>query len=155
MSLVEDLASLMMLGAVLDELRERVGGYTLIDHWKQGEFHHDVVLQLPGGDVIVVATNCNGGVKEVLAFGELPTRSALWHWRCPTSSEFEGALPHLRARAETSHYFDPCELLTPSARSELREEFRERQVGGGWQACGLPRASTTAAASAAPSAPRP
>jgi hypothetical protein len=24
-------------------------------------------------------------------------------------------------------------LLKPDARSELREEFRERQAGGGWQ----------------------
>jgi hypothetical protein len=84
----------------------------------------------------VVATNCNGGVKEVLAFGAPPTASALWHWRCPESSEFAGALPTLHARAVTSHYFDPCELLSDNARSELRQEHRERQPGGGWRAKG-------------------
>jgi hypothetical protein len=36
------------------------------------------------------------------------------------------------AAATTEHWFDPCELLAPDARSELREEFRERQCGGGW-----------------------
>jgi hypothetical protein len=32
----------------------------------------------------------------------------------------------------TEHWFDPCALLGPDARSEYREEFRERQCGGGW-----------------------
>jgi hypothetical protein len=30
------------------------------------------------------------------------------------------------------HWFDPCELLSHDARSELRPEFRRRQEGGGW-----------------------
>jgi hypothetical protein len=33
----------------------------------------------------------------------------------------------------TIHWFDPCELLGPDARSEFREEARERQTGGGWK----------------------
>jgi hypothetical protein len=82
--------------------------------------------------VLVVATNCNGGIKELLCFDELPLQAALWHWRCPANPEFSGELPRLRARAETPHFFDPCELLTPNARSEIREEHRERQCGGGW-----------------------
>jgi hypothetical protein len=109
----------------------------LLEHWTQGEFHHDVVLrvrergELPAG-VLVIATNCNGGVKEVMAFDEVPDRWALWHHRCPGNAEFEGELPEIRARVVTEHWFDPCELLVDDARSELRAEFRVRQRGGGW-----------------------
>jgi hypothetical protein len=117
---LQSLADKLVLGAVLDELRP----YELIDHWQQGEFHHDTV---------VVATNCNGGVKEVLAFDERPTRGALWHWRCPDTKEFDGELPAIQAHAVTEHWFDPCELLGPDARSELKPEHRERQAGGGWK----------------------
>ena len=131
------LAEHMNLGALLEELRARHGGYDLLDHWQQGEFHHDVVVRVGSGEalpgpVLVVATNCNGGVKEVLAFAELPSRGGLWRWRCPQNPEFSGELPTIAGRAETLHFFDPCELLLESARSELREEFRARQSGGGW-----------------------
>jgi hypothetical protein len=83
-------------------------------------------------------------VKEVLAFEALPDRWALWHWRCPHVADFFGDLPPMLGRVITAHWFDPCDLLRPDARSELREEFRERQPGGGWQmteapACGSPR----------------
>ena len=128
----------MMLGSLLETLRERCGAYDLIGHWRQGEFHHDIVLRttpcdtLPG-TVLVIATNCNGGVKEVLCFEQLPERDALWSSRCPDSNEFSGELLPVLSRATTHHWFDPCELLAPDARSELREEFRERQRGGGWQ----------------------
>jgi hypothetical protein len=64
-------------------------------------------------------------------------RLALWHARCPDDPEFAGTLPDPLAAARTSHWFDPCELLLPNARSELLEQFRERQCGGGW----LPRKS--------------
>lgn len=102
------------------------------------QFHHDIVVRIPGsqdelpGTILVVATNCNGGVKEVLCFSEVPDRLALWHMRCPRNPEFSGSLPKLLASATTPHWFDPCELLLPDARSEYREEFRERQCGGGW-----------------------
>lgn len=146
--LVRSLADARALGALLDRVRDEVGPYELLHHWKQGEFHHDVVVRvtpsqpdaLPG-DVLVVATNCNGGVKEVLCFDDVPSREALWHWRCPTSSEFAGDLPELLDRATTEHFFDPCELLADDARSELRPEHRKRQSGGGWEpvvACGTP-----------------
>jgi hypothetical protein len=138
---VHSLAASLVLGALLDRVTQRYGSYDLVAHWTQGEFHHDVVLRLPeaatphlGGCVLVVATNCNGGVKEVLAFDEVPQRAALWHERCPEVPEFEGALIPVRARARTSHWFDPCELLAPTARSELRAEHRRRQEGGGWEA---------------------
>lgn len=98
----------------------------------------NAVGDLPGG-VLVIATNCNGGVKEVLCFGDLPEASALWSARCPDNREFSGALPPLLARATTVHWFDPCELLSADARSELREEYRERQCGGGWVARKLAR----------------
>ncbi len=137
--MLQALADEMALGALLEALRSRCGGasYELVDHWQQGEFHHDVVVRAPDsaglpGKYLVVATNCNGGVKEVLAFGELPDRQALWHWRCPAVVDFAGDLPPILGRATTAHHFDPCALLAPDARSELREEHRVRQAGGGW-----------------------
>jgi hypothetical protein len=135
---VQELADRLALGDVLDALRLRGGGYELVDHWQQGEFHHDTVLRVDTtragvpGSILVVATNCNGGVKEVLSFGELPGRDALWHRRCPDNPEFSGVLPEVLAAARTHHWFDPCELLRDDARSELRPEFRNRQRGGGW-----------------------
>jgi hypothetical protein len=151
---VARLAESLVLGAVLDELTARFGGYELVAHWTQGEFHHDVVLRLPEaaarelpGVILVVATNCNGGVKEVLAFAEIPDRRALWHHRCPRVGDFGGELPTILARAVTAHWFDPCELLAANARSELRPEYRRRQEGGGWEyaepsgggGCGRPK----------------
>jgi hypothetical protein len=136
---VEQLAHQLTLGAALDELRVRRGGYQLIEHWQQGEFHHDTVLRvdpvkagLPGS-IVVIATNCNGGIKEVLCFERMPDRYSLWHARCPSNPELSGELPPLLASSRTHHWFDPCELLKPDARSELREEFRERETGGGWR----------------------
>jgi hypothetical protein len=143
---VEHLARRLVLGALLDELTRHFGGYELVAHWTQGEFHHDVVLRLPEaasaelpGRVLVVATNCNGGVKEVLCFAEVPDRAALWHARCPSMPEFAGELAPILGRAETEHWFDPCELLGANARSELRPEHRQRQAGGGWE----PRSDAT------------
>jgi hypothetical protein len=151
--LVDRLAGCLVLGALLEEVASRFGGYEVVAHWTQGEFHHDVVLELPEaataalpGRVLVVATNCNGGVKEVLCFGELPERRALWHHRCPElvsscpvpsgcgqPGEFDGVLSPILARSTTEHWFDPCELLAGDARSELRPEYRRRQEGGGWE----------------------
>jgi hypothetical protein len=127
MSELAPLAAKLSLGSVLETL----GTYELVDHWTQGEFHHDVVVRT-GDRVLVVATNCNGGVKEILAFDEVPDRWALWAWRCPDNPEFGGEMPEIRDRITTVHWFDPCELLTDDARSELRPEHRVRQRGGGW-----------------------
>lgn len=143
---VTELAASLVLGALLERVRERWGRYELVDHWKQGEFHHDVVIRVPNskgelpGPVLVVATNCNGGVKEVLCFAEVPERAALWHARCPQNPEFAGDALAVLAAATTLHWFDPCELLRPDARSEYRDEFRERQCGGGW----MPRKNSVA-----------
>lgn len=128
------LADTLVLGALL----ERLPAYELVAHWQKGEFHHDIVLRLGNpaglpGSVLVVATNCNGGVKEVLAFDAVPEQDALWHWRCPEVPEFTGDMPRLLARETTTHWFPPCDLLAPDARSELREEFRERERGGGFR----------------------
>jgi hypothetical protein len=141
MSLVQQLADTLVLGNLLQALRAKVGPYELLDHWQQGEFHHDVLMRVtPGerlpGQVLVVATNCNGGVKEVLCFDEVPERSALWHFRCPDAAEFAGRIPELRERATTPHWFNPCELLAVDARSELKAEHRQRQHGGGWEMSG-------------------
>jgi hypothetical protein len=144
---VRELAEQLTLGALLDTLRQRAGRYELLDHWQQGEFHHDTLVSvdhekagLPG-PILVVATNCNGGVKEVLCFGERPDRYALWHRRCPANPEFSGELPPVLDTSTTVHWFDPCNLLTDQARSELRAEFRDRQVGGGWvmKGCAVPK----------------
>jgi hypothetical protein len=138
-SYVDSLASHLILGDLLTELERRHGEWDLLAHWKQGEFHHDVVVGLKGqGDpahpaVLVIATNCNGGVKEVLAFADVPDRYALWHHRCPEEPEFEGELIPILASSKTSHWFDPCALLAEDARSELKPEFRKRQKGGGWE----------------------
>ena len=134
---VLDLARELTLGGLLDRVGAEHGGYELVDHWQQGEFHHDVVVRvrdrgaLPGA-VLVIATNCNGGVKELLVFDAVPDRWALWHHRCPDNPEFEGALGAVLARATTDHWFDPCVLLLDDARSELLPAHRHRQRGGGW-----------------------
>jgi hypothetical protein len=138
--LVDRLASTLVLGTLLEEVRVQLGAFELVAHWTQGEFHHDVVLRvdeskidgaLPG-PILVVATNCNGGVKEVLSFSEIPERAALWSLRCPSNPEFTAPPAKPLARSVTVHWFDPCELLVPDARSELLPEHRERQSGGGW-----------------------
>jgi hypothetical protein len=142
--ILEQLARSRVLGGLLGELSARWGTYELVSHWQQGEFHHDTVVRVPaaaaaslGGEVLVIATNCNGGVKEILCLPVIPERSALWHARCPDSPDFSGAPLTVVAAARTEHWFDPCDLLRPDARSEYREEFRERQHGGGW----IPRKS--------------
>jgi hypothetical protein len=144
---VETLALNLGLGSLLEDLRRDHGGYEIVEHWQQGEFHHDLVLRVTSagplpGEILVVATNCNGGVKEVLCFARAPERGALWHHRCPDNPEFAGELSPPLATARTIHWFDPCELLRPDARSEYRPEHRERQTGGGWQpkGCGVARA---------------
>ncbi len=135
---LDSLAHTLVLGALLDELRTNYGGFELLDHWTQGEFHHDLLVRLPEGAtdlpgrVLVIATNCNGGVKEVLCFDEAPVRAALWAMRCPESPDFPGPAVTPLARSVTLHWFDPCELLLPDARSELLPEHRVRQEGGGW-----------------------
>jgi len=141
---VEALARNLALGSLLDDLKTNFGSYEILEHWQRGEFHHDLLLrvepsgQLPG-PVLVVATNCNGGVKELLCLASPPKEGALWHHRCPDAPEFGGDLPPLLDQARTVHWFDPCALLAPDARSEYRPEFRERQAGGGWQlkGCGV------------------
>ncbi|MCA9576379.1 MAG: hypothetical protein R3B40_04765 [Polyangiales bacterium] len=138
-TLVDDLAATLVLGALLERLTVEHGGYELLGHHTQGEFHHDVILRVPQrralpGDVLVVSTNCNGGIKEVLVFEAVPSAEALWHHRCPTEPEFAALpLPPIVGLSRTLHYFDPCELLVPDARSELRPEHRRRQRGGGWE----------------------
>jgi hypothetical protein len=140
---LDRLAHTLDLGSLLADVSHRYGAYGLLAHWTQGEFHHDVVLRIPEaaivaqgdlpGRVLVVATNCNGGVKEVLCFTDVPDRWALWHHRCPDVADFSGELPTILARSVTEHWFDPCELLRADARSELRPEYRKRQHGGGWE----------------------
>ncbi|MGM0554984.1 MAG: hypothetical protein ACQEVA_01260 [Myxococcota bacterium] len=134
---LESLAKQLVLADLLVMLEEKFGGYQLLAHWTQGEFHHDLVLRvehevLPGSH-LVVSTNCNGGIKEVLALAHCPERWALWNHRCPNNPEFDGEPPCIAGVARTVHWFDPCALLADDARSELKPEHRERQRGGGWK----------------------
>jgi hypothetical protein len=135
---MDHLTSCLNLGELLDAVRALYGGYELIAHWKQGEFHHDLVLRvhepraLPGA-ILVASTNCNGGLKELSCFAEVPEREAIWHERCPNGDFDARPLPPLLARQRTLHWFDPCELLGRNARSELKPEHRKRQRGGGWE----------------------
>jgi len=135
---LDRLARTLVLGPLLEELARRYHGYDLLAHWRQGEFHHDLVLRVHArrdlpGDVLVVATNCNGGVKEVLCFDREPDRYALWHMRCPENPEFQGELATVLGHARTVHWFDPSELLDEHARSELKAPYRRRQRGGGFE----------------------
>lgn len=136
--LVEQLAARLVLGELLAELAQRWGAYEFVDHWQQGEFHHDTILRVANargelpGTYLVVATNCNGGIKEVLCLESMPSRGGLWRLRCPANAEFVGELPAILARGVTEHWFDPNMLLDASARSEYRPECRVRQPGGGW-----------------------
>jgi hypothetical protein len=147
METVGKLAQHLGLGAFLARVDETCGRHRMVTHHQQGEFHHDLVLTVPSppptipGPVLVVATNCNGGVKEVLCFSDVPDVGALWHHRCPDNPEFSGTLPPILAEVRTVHWSDPCGLLSEDARSEFKPEARERQPGGGWQAkaCGTGR----------------
>ncbi len=155
--LLDDLAQNLVLGSLLEDIVRRFGTYELRAHWQQGEFHHDVVIELPylpegiPGKVLVVSTNCNGGVKELLVFDKMPDRRALWAERCNTNppsiwrrivkmgAALYGLLMSkpkplvILGSARTVHWFNPCELLGEDARSELKPEFRKRQDGGGWE----------------------
>lgn len=133
METLAPLAKFAALGELLADVIRRYGGVELVEVWSQGEFHHDVVLRVRGehlGFVLVVATNCNGGVKELLAFESVPDRGALWKYR---AGEATAAAIGLTESARTPEWFDPRELLGESARSEFRPEYRQRQEGGGWQ----------------------
>jgi hypothetical protein len=135
---VAELAAKLVLGELLGEIARRWGAYEFVEHWQQGEFHHDTIVRVPNargalpGAFLIVATNCNGGVKEVLCLESMPSRGGLWRARCPSNAEFQGDLPPILARGVTEHWFDPCVLLELNARSEYRAECRVRQTGGGW-----------------------
>ncbi len=132
------IANELSLDRVMQTLKTMFGKFDLFAHWTQGEFHHDLVFVLPeeqdvfDGNVLVVSTNCNGGVKDVLNFDSVPDRYALWNYRCPENAEFTGQVTPL-GFARTKHWFEPCELLVADARSELKAEHRRRQRGGGWE----------------------
>lgn len=140
--MVEDLANHLSLGTFLDEL-SRVKRYRILYHWPQGEFHHDLVLQVEDhgtdlpGPILVISSDCNGGVKEVICLSEVPSRWGLWHYRCPQHPDFSGELPPVHAWIKTRLWFDPCTLLTEEAASELNPAYRRRQFGGGWELADL------------------
>ena len=47
--------------------------------------------------------------------------------------EFAGELRFINGTARTHQWFDPCELLGPDVRIELRPQSHRRQRGGGWE----------------------
>ncbi len=136
MTFLEDLARYTAVGTLLERLQPFALEH--IDHWKQGEFHHDLVVRLKNrpdelaGPVLVISTNCNGGVKELINLATVPERWALWNYRCPDNPEFEGTIYPVLGLVRTHHWYDPHELLKPDARSEYKPEHRRRQRGGGW-----------------------
>lgn len=116
--MLNSLAGELLLGHLLQRLRDEFGTYELLDHWTVGEYHHDILIridqdgaQLPG-NVMVVSTNCNGGLKALMCFAEPPSRDALWRLRCgePKPSDEEPL-----ATARTLHWFDPTALIEESA----------------------------------------
>ena len=128
MATIDRLAGHLGLGALLNELSASFGVIEHLDHWKQGEFHHDLLLRIPNatpallGRVLVVATNCNGGVKELLCFDRLPERSALWHERCPETPSSRGRFrpcwqPHGRSTGLTPVASCPQMLAANSGQS--------------------------------------
>jgi hypothetical protein len=123
---IADLARTRELGALLSVVSERYVTYDLLAHWKQGEFHHDVVVQLPElslrdlpGRVLVVATNCNGGVKEVLCLRRCPTGGRSGIIDVPTSlTSPETWRPFSRARRpSTGSTRASCSAPMPAASS--------------------------------------
>ncbi len=128
---IDGLARCLTIGALLSVMTRRFGGYEIVAHWTHGDLHHDIVVMLPApatadlpGRVLLVATNAEGGIKEVLCFSDVPDRSALWHHRCPDALEFSGELLPILGRATTQHWFDPSELLK-SARIAAKGEHSE------------------------------
>ncbi|MEQ8818856.1 MAG: hypothetical protein RLY93_01330 [Sumerlaeia bacterium] len=135
---LQDLANAGDLGGLLSLMSRQGLAFRERAHWTQGEFHHDLLLELEGphglsGPVVLVATNCNGAIKEVLSLAEMPDRWGLWHARCPDNPEFEGPAPKVLEQFRTAIWFDPCFLLRDATRSEYRPECRRRQRGGGWE----------------------
>lgn len=135
-AMIEEIAKSRSLIGAFDVLKPF--GVDPVDHWTQGEYHHDVVVRvrtapagLPG-NVVIISTNCNGGVKEVLCFDEVPDRLGLWHHRCPDNPEFAGDIPLILGSFSTIHWKDPCGLLGEDAYNEYKADYRRRQRGGGW-----------------------
>jgi hypothetical protein len=135
--MLDRLAVHLSLASLLDQLFA-ITSYRVLDYWPQGEFHNDLVLEildpLPDlpGSILVISTDCNGGVKELFCFSEAPDRWALWHLRCPDNPEFFGSAPLVLGWIKTPLWVDPCMILSPNAPSELLPECRQRQQGGGW-----------------------
>ncbi len=129
----------MLIGDFLHLSRHMLGDIELLEHWTQGEFHHDLVFRVSNweqrlpGEFVLVSTNCNGGIKEVMSLESKPSRFGLWRHRCPDNEEFDGELPAILAEERTIHWFHPCDLLAEDARSEIKPEYRTRQKGGGWK----------------------
>jgi hypothetical protein len=101
-----ELANVLVLGDLLDSLAQRWGGYELVAHWQEGEYHHDLVIRVRGGELLLVSTNCNGGIKELLAFApgaSVPSREAIWAYRRQGA-----ALSGLREASRTLHWCDPA-----------------------------------------------
>lgn len=120
-ALIAELANTLTLGGLIERVRCRFGNFRVLDHWQEGEHHHDLVLELDEyaglpGRFLLVSTNSNGGVKEVHCLASPPDRAGLWHSRCPEQTELVGPPPQILASARTLHWFEPRELLGSAAR---------------------------------------
>lgn len=110
------LAGNLALGNLLDEVTQRFDGYQIIEHWEQGEYHHDLLIRVNSprglpGPVLLISTNCNAGVKEILCFADTFDRQAIWGHRCPGLPQFKAKLPPILGRIQTVYWIDPCSLL--------------------------------------------
>lgn len=82
METVASLATSLGLGALLDRVDRSCGRHRMLEHWQQGEFHHDLVLVVPEppptipGSVLVVATNSMDGVPSARLTADCYLRGA-------------------------------------------------------------------------------
>ena len=92
------MANALSTGALFDLLKNECGGFDFLHHWQQGEFHQDLVLSvkeqhgLPG-PILVVSTNSNAGVKEVLCLDQVPTEARSGTCGVRTSSNSPARCP--------------------------------------------------------------
>lgn len=121
--MINSLAQELLLGHLLQRLQDEFSDFELIAHWTKGEYHHDIVVRLGDhrdlpGPVLVVSTNCNGGVKEVLCFSDPPSQEELWDLRDENLETDE--LPVVLAAARTIHWVDPISLIRRPTMVDMR-----------------------------------
>ena len=75
---VGGLARQLVLGVLLEDLTARYGGYELVAHWTQGEFHHDVVCVSPKAPPPTSQGACSSSPRTATAALTFASSPALW-----------------------------------------------------------------------------